>query len=98
LQLSNKLQKEKAMTANEKKMLEALVKKVADLEEKINTLTVKKGPASTREMTVEDAERVVNGDCKDLSHKAAAEKLGLSYGQIYSCRGGYTFKNVKKQK
>jgi phage shock protein A len=86
------------MTKTEKTQLENLVKKVAELEEKINALTTKKGPASTREMTTEDAERIINGDCKDLSHKAAAEKLGLSYGQVYSARGGYTFKDVKKKK
>jgi hypothetical protein len=48
-------------------------------------------------MTEEDARRVLMGDLKDESHKAAAEKLGLSYGQVYSCRGGYTFKAVYKE-
>ena len=80
------------------KTVENLTAKVENLEQQINSLQVKKGPSSTREMTVEDAERIVNGDYKDLSHKAAAEKLGLSYGQIYSCRGGYTFKHIVKKK
>jgi hypothetical protein len=71
--------------------------KVVELETKINTLSVKKGPASTREMTVEDAEKILTGEHKELSHKIAAEKLGLSYGQIYSCRGGYTFKNIARK-
>lgn len=75
--------------------LEATIK---TLTEKVDNLTAKKGPSSTREMTLEDAERVINGDLKGVSHKKAAEELGLSYGQIYSARGGYTFKNVKKIK
>lgn len=75
--------------------LEATIK---SLTEKVDNLTSKKGPASQREMTIDDAERIINGDLKDASHKKAAEELGLSYGQIYSARGGYTFKNVKKIK
>lgn len=56
-----------------------------------------KGLASTREMTDDDARRIMTGDLKDASHKAAAEALGLSYGQVYSARGGYTFKHVAKE-
>ena len=58
----------------------------------------KRGPKSSREMTEEDARRIILGDLKGLSHKAAAEKLGLSYGQVYSARGGYTFKDVIEEK
>ena len=79
------------------KIVANLQSKVVELEAKITTLSVKKGPASTREMTVEDAERILTGELRDLSHKKAAEKLGLSYGQIYSCRGGYTFKNIARK-
>ena len=68
------------------------------LKERVGTLETKKGPASSREMTLEDAERIINGDLKDSSHKIAAEKLKLSYGQVYSARGGYTFKSVVKAK
>ena len=50
-----------------------------------------------REMTDEDARRIMTGDLKDAKHKDAAEKLGLSYGQIYSCRGEYTFKHIHKE-
>jgi hypothetical protein len=56
-----------------------------------------RGPDSTREMTEDDAERVCYGDLKELSHKKAAEELGLSYGQIYSARGQYTFKQVHRK-
>jgi hypothetical protein len=74
-------------------MFEELVARVKVLEE---TLAKSKGQASTREMTDDDAQRVMVGDLKDASHKAAAEKLGLSYGQVYSARGGYTFKHIAK--
>ena len=57
-----------------------------------------RGPKSTREMTEDDARRIILGDLKDLSHKKAAQKLGLSYGQIYSARGGYTFKKITEAK
>jgi hypothetical protein len=53
--------------------------------------------ASQREMTDDDARRILNGDLKDTKHKDAGEKLNLSYGQIYSCRLGYTFKAIHKE-
>jgi len=62
-----------------------------------NTSKRDRGPASERPMTDEDARRVLAGDLKDASHKSAAETLGLSYGQIYSARGGYTFKKIHKE-
>lgn len=55
-----------------------------------------RGPASEKVMSEEDARQVMLGDLKDDSHKEAAEKLGLSYGQIYSARKGFTFKTVYK--
>jgi hypothetical protein len=74
-----------------------LEQRVAALEEKVANIKVRdRGPKSERSMTDEDARRVKFGDLKDASHKEAAKKLGLSYGQIYSCRGGYTFNHVKK--
>jgi hypothetical protein len=72
---------------------QALVARVAKLEEQA---AKSRGIASTREMTDEDAKRVLNGDLKEKSHKVAAEILGLSYGQVYSARGEYTFKHVLK--
>lgn|SRR5574340_875856 len=53
-----------------------------------------RGPKSTREMTEHDAWRVRFGDLKDMSIKKAAEALGLSYGQVYSAKGEYTFKGL----
>ena len=56
-----------------------------------------RGPASEKVMSEEDARQVMLGDLKGDSHKEAAEKLGLSYGQIYSARKGFTFKPVYKE-
>lgn len=56
-----------------------------------------RGPKSDRDMTEEDARRIMLGDLKDASHKAAAEALGLSYGQVYSARKGFTFKSINKE-
>lgn len=76
-----------------KEMFEELTNRVAKLEE---AMSKSRGTASTREMTDDDARRVLNGDLKEVAHKAAAETLGLSYGQVYSCRGEYTFKHILK--
>ena len=56
-----------------------------------------RGPDSQREMTEDDARRILLGDMKDVAHKKAAEELGLSYGQIYSARKGFTFKGIYKE-
>lgn len=56
-----------------------------------------RGPESQREMTEDDARRILLGDMKDVDHKSAASTLGLSYGQVYSARKGFTFKGVYKE-
>lgn len=57
----------------------------------------KAGPKSERAMTEDDARRILAlGDLEAAGHKEAAEKLNLSYGQIYSCRKGFTFKQIHK--
>jgi hypothetical protein len=55
-------------------------------------------PRSQRAMTEEDARRVVLGDLAPMPSKQAAVLTGLSYGQVYSARNGYTFKEVYEQK
>jgi hypothetical protein len=71
---------------------------VFELQARIAVLeTPKVTNASQREMTDDDARRILNGDLKDVKHKEAGEKLNLSYGQIYSCRLGYTFKAIHKE-
>lgn len=72
---------------------------MADVPNKVEDLLAKvdgrnKSAATKRNMTDADALRVLNGDLKELDHKAAAEAIGLTYAQIYSCRGGFTFKHV----
>ena len=56
-----------------------------------------RGPKAERTMTDDDARKVIFGELKDASHKVAAETLGLSYGQIYSARKGFTFKPIHKE-
>lgn len=85
------------MNAKTEKPL-TLEERVARLEEIVANIKVRdRGPKSERAMTDEDAWRVKFGDLAGLSHKQAASELNLSYGQIYSCRGGYTFNHVKKE-
>ena len=82
---------------SEKKVELTLEERVAALETIVANIKVRdRGPKSERSMTDEDAARVKFGDLKDQAHKDAAQELGLSYGQIYSARGGYTFNHVKK--
>lgn len=50
-----------------------------------------------RNMTDDDARRVLVGDVKDLGHKEAGEQIGLTYAQVYSCRLEYTFKHIHKE-
>ena len=64
---------------------------------RVEALEVQTKRPDPKEMTDEMALRVINGDLKDKSHKDAATALGLTYGQIYSARLEFTFKNVHKQ-
>ena len=81
--------------------LKDLITKLNEVIEVLNTTKTAKvrdrGPDSQREMTEDDARSILLGELKDKSHKAAAEELGLSYGQIYSARKGFTFKSVYKE-
>jgi hypothetical protein len=94
--LSKKDSTMKTQIANLTDQIKLLEARVLALETQ-ETVTRDRGPKSERDMTEEDARQVILGELKDLSHKAAAEKLNLSYGQIYSARGGYTFKKVYNQ-
>jgi len=88
--------KVKIETLGEKATTAQLIGKVNEIISKVNSIKVRdRGPKSERSMTDEDAQRCKFGDLKDKSHKEAAKVLGLSYGQIYSARGGYTFNHVK---
>lgn len=72
--------------------VEALMKQVEDLIAKVEGRN--KSAPTKRNMTDGDAMRVLNGDLKDMDHKQAAEAAGLTYAQVYSARGGFTFKHV----
>jgi len=75
--------------------MKILAEKLNEVIEAQNSAPVRdRGPKSEHGMTLEDAKRAISGDLKDVSHKSAAETLGLSYGQIYSARKGFTFKEV----
>ena len=73
-------------------LIEALTARVSALE----AAAAPKTNATAREMTDADAQRILTGDLKDMKHKDAASALGLSYGQIYSCRLEFTFKHIHK--
>ena len=81
--------------------LKDVVAKVNEIIEHLNKMPAKgrrdRGPESTREMTEDDARRILLGDLAKVNHKEAAQTLGLSYGQIYSARKGFTFKSVYKE-
>lgn len=81
--------------------LKDVIAKVNEIIEFVNSSKGSKGrdrgPDSTREMTEDDARRILLGDLASKSHKDAATELGLSYGQIYSARKGFTFKGVYKE-
>lgn len=85
--------------------LEALTKVVMDLRERVRVLEEQahsqkinknRSSALLREMTKDDALRVLNGDLKDLDHRDAATHIGLTYAQVYSCRMAYTFKPIHR--
>lgn len=75
--------------------LKALRAMLDDLGTKVNA-TNKSAP-SKRNMTDADAISVLTGEYKELAHKEAAEKIGLTYAQVYSCRLEFTFKHVHKE-
>ena len=80
--------------------LKDVVAKVNEIIELLNTKPKAqrdRGPESTREMTEDDARRILLGDLAKVNHKEAAQELGLSYGQVYSARKGFTFKSVYKE-
>ena len=87
------------LNVDEKHTVAGLVEKFNELATLVNELVDRpsrdRGPKSTRDMSREDAWRVRFGDLKSKSAKEAAKILGLSYGQVYSARGEYTFKDLQ---
>jgi hypothetical protein len=72
-----------------------LAAKIEILEEKVGARN--KSAAVKRNMTDDDARRVLTGDQKDINHKEAGANIGLTYAQVYSCRMEFTFKHVHKE-
>jgi len=70
----------------------ALKDKLEDIAAKVEGRN--KSAAVKRNMTDADALEVLTGKYKDLGHKEAAEQIGLTYAQVYSCRLCFTFKHV----
>jgi len=83
----------------EKITIKVLTERFNELVDVLNAMPAPRdrGPKSEHAMTVEDARSIICGELKDASHKEAAEKLGLSYGQVYSARKGFTFKEVHQE-
>lgn len=79
-------------------VVQGLIGRVEVLEARARAQQEHKNTSSAllREMTKEDARRVLAGDLAEMAHKDAAVELGLSYQQIYSCRFGYTFKPIHR--
>jgi hypothetical protein len=88
------------MATQQVSKIEELMQQVAELQariEKLEAASVAKSNKSDREMTDDDARRILSGDLATMKHKEVAEKLGLSYGQVYSCRLEFTFKHIHKE-
>lgn len=83
---------------NEKAKLAEVIVALNLVIDALNKVADRRGPKSEKEMTDDDARAIMGtGVDATLSHKAAAEKLGLSYAQVYSCRKGFTFKHIHKE-
>ena len=103
--LASRIANLKTLDMDEKQTLKSLTEKVNELVMIVMNLSAttvapvsrNRGPVSETTMTEDHARRVMLGDLKEASHKEAAELLGLSYGQIYSARKGFTFKPVYKE-
>ena len=79
------------------KMLAEKINELVEAQNAVKPAARNRGPESERVMTEADARRILLGDLKDATHTAAATELGLSYGQVYSARKGFTFKPVYQE-
>lgn len=97
LQPINVEDKHQLSTKNIAERFNSLLALVQQMQPQQQVAVRDRGPKSEKDMTEDDARRVMLGDLKDASHKVAAETLGLSYGQVYSARKGFTFKPIYKE-
>lgn len=85
--------------SNTKININELIEQIASLTERIIKLEAQLEPKrneAQREMTDDDAKQILFGDLANDKHNSVASILGLSYGQIYSCRKEFTFKHIHK--
>jgi len=77
----------------------------ADISAKLNELITAynetaskrdRGPKSDKAVTLEIATKIMADERKEMSHKEVAKELQLSYGQVYSVRKGFTFKQLHR--
>lgn len=73
----------------------ALMQRIAELEAQPQRGQRNYGPKSETSMTNEIAWRIMYGDRTSAKVKDVANEFGLSRGQVYSVKGGYTFTSVK---
>lgn len=88
---------EQVRSMTNKDMAIAIIELQRQVAELVAAKTAKSATSDSREMTDDDARRVLTGDLADKKHKDAATALGLTYGQVYSCRLEFTFKHVHKE-
>lgn len=78
-----------------------MVVAILDLQKQVASLleaqSAKPVAPTGKEMTDDDARAILNGAHAQSKHKDAASALGLTYGQVYSCRLEYTFKHIHKE-
>lgn len=93
---SNAIESPAPVAAPVKMSMSELTAAVAALTARVEALEspVAGSSPAAKEMTDADAESVTYGDLAEKKHKDAAAELGLTYGQIYSCRKEFTFKAV----
>lgn len=89
------------MQSEEQVVWAALEARIAQLAEKVQMLELKlarnKSSALVRVMTDDDARLVLGEEFAELNHLETAQRVGLTYGQVYSARKGFTFKHVARQ-
>lgn len=92
--LALKMQDVEGQLEGEDDLVSELAVKVDGLMQKVEGTN--RSAAKKRNMTDVDARRVLDGEFKDMDHRTAAEAIGLTYAQVYSCRLEFTFKHVHK--
>jgi hypothetical protein len=75
--------------------IQASVKDISAKLDSAQATSARGSRQSQRNMEDDDARKVLT-DLADLDHNEAAKQLNLSYGQVYSCRLGYTFKHIRQ--